>query len=94
MAKRRSAPSGCYWRGDTLWARVKIKGQEHRWSLHTGDPAVARARYKAGKERLSGDAHHGDSPRSFVETFGGLGEVDSRSCERRENSSALRLLAR
>jgi integrase/recombinase XerD len=70
MAKR-NAPSGCYWRGNTLWGRVKVNGRDIRWPLHTSDPAVARARRKAGKDRLVADAFHGDSPRTFVEAMVG-----------------------
>src|SRR5262245_31503025 len=70
MAKRK-APPGCYWRGDALWGRAKVNGREVRWSLHTGDPTVARARRKAGKDRLTADAYHGDSPRTFVEALEG-----------------------
>ena len=65
MAKRK-APAGCYWRGESLWGRAKVNGREVRWSLHTGDPTVARARRKAGKDRLVSDAYHGDSPRTFA----------------------------
>jgi integrase/recombinase XerD len=68
---KRKAPAGCFWRNDTIWARTQVRGREHRWSLHTSDPAVARARYKTGRERLIGDAHHGDSPRTFVEAMEG-----------------------
>lgn len=78
MAKRK-APPGCFWRGDTLWGRAQIRGRDYRWSLHTSDPAIARAKYEAGRERLIGDAYHGGSPRSFVEALEGW----SRWIERR-----------
>jgi integrase/recombinase XerD len=74
MERKRKAPGGCYWRGDTLWGRVKVNGREIRWSLHTGDPTVARARRKAGKDRLIADAHHGDAPRMFIEALEGWGD--------------------
>ena len=70
MAKRK-APAGCYWRSGTLHGRVKIRGRDHRWSLHTTDPAVARKRYKVAREQLIGDAYHGDSPRTFIEALEG-----------------------
>jgi integrase/recombinase XerD len=70
MAQRK-APPGCYWRSGTLHGRVKVRGRDIRFSLHTSDPAVARTRYKAKRERLIGDAHHGDSPRTFVEALEG-----------------------
>jgi len=70
MAKRK-APPGCYWRSGTLHGRVKIRGRDHRWSLHTTDPAIARKRYKVAREQLIGDAYHGDSPRTFIEALEG-----------------------
>src|SRR5262245_687697 len=70
MAKRK-APPGCYWRGDALWGRAKGNGREVRWSLHTGDPTVARARRKAGEYRLSAGADQCDSPRTVVEALEG-----------------------
>jgi len=50
--KRPKAPSGCYWIGDTLYGRTRIKSKLIRWSLETDDPKVAAARRKEGKERL------------------------------------------
>jgi len=70
MAKRK-APPGCYWRSGTLYGRTKIRGRDHRWSLHTTDPAIARKRYKVAREQLIGDAYHGDSPRTFLEAMEG-----------------------
>ncbi len=67
--RKRKAPTGCYWRGNTLWGRVKLNGRDIRWPLHTSDPAVARARRAAGKDRLTADAYHGDGPRTFVEAL-------------------------
>jgi integrase/recombinase XerD len=58
--KQRRTPLGCYWRGDTLWGRKRVKGREFRWSLHTDDPKIARQRYEAGSQRALADAHHGD----------------------------------
>ena len=69
----RKAPPGCYWRSGTLWGRLRIRGRDIRWSLHTTDPAVARTRYRTARERLIGDAHHGDSPRSLIEALEGWG---------------------
>src|SRR5688500_16714973 len=70
-SRKRKAPPGCYWRGNSLWGRVKIGGRDLRWPLHTDNPSIARARREAGKDRVVGDAHHGDSPRSFVEALEG-----------------------
>ena len=39
MARRKpKAPPGCYWRGNTLWGRIKVRGRLVRWSLNTNDP--------------------------------------------------------
>lgn len=71
MSKKRSAPKGCYWRNGVLWGRAKVKGVERRWSLHTDDTKVARERRKAGKDRLSAVAHHGDARFTFAEVMDG-----------------------
>jgi integrase/recombinase XerD len=75
MAKRRpKAPIGCYWRGDTLWGRVRKAGGPAGgfcFSLHTGDPAIARQRFEAQKTRLISDIHHGDAKRTFNEAIVG-----------------------
>jgi integrase/recombinase XerD len=57
---KRSAPEGCYWRGQTLWGRATIAGREHRWSLGTSDAKVARARRAAEKARLIARSRFGD----------------------------------
>jgi integrase/recombinase XerD len=67
------APAGCYWRGDILWGRIKVNGHERRWPLHTDNPALARQRREAGKNRLTADAHHGDAPHGFLEALQGWG---------------------
>jgi integrase/recombinase XerD len=66
--KRSKVPAGCYWRGDTLWGRVKVRGRTIRWSLQTDDPKIAAQRRKAGKERAVADVH-GDAKRSFAEVM-------------------------
>jgi len=68
MPRQRKAPAGCYWRGNTLWGRVKVRGRLIRWSLETDDPAIAKARRQAGKERALADVH-GDARRTFEEVF-------------------------
>ena len=65
---KRKAPAGCYWRGKILWGEVQIKGQRIRWSLGTDDPAIAKARRQAGKDRAIADVH-GDARRTFAEVF-------------------------
>ena len=41
---RGAAPSGCYWRGDVLWGRKKIRGREFRASLETSNRQDAARR--------------------------------------------------
>jgi len=65
---KRKAPPGCYWRGRILWGEIQVKGQRIRWSLKTDDPAIAKARRQAGKERAIADVH-GDARRTFAEVF-------------------------
>jgi integrase/recombinase XerD len=60
LARKRKPPAGCYWREGVLWGRTVIRGREYRWSLRTGDPADARQRFKAAKERLTAEAFHRD----------------------------------
>ncbi len=50
-------------------ARLGFAGNVVRWSLDTDDPALAKARRQAGKERAVADAFHGDARRSFEEAF-------------------------
>jgi integrase/recombinase XerD len=68
-SKHPKAPAGCYWRGNTLWGRTRIKGRLVGWSLHTDNPQLAAERRKAGKDRVVADVHHGDAKRDFVEVF-------------------------
>jgi integrase/recombinase XerD len=67
--KHPKAPAGCFWRGDTLHGRTRIKGRLVTWSLRTSDPKLAAARRKAGKDRMIADVFHGDAKRDFVEVM-------------------------
>ena len=67
-ARKRKAPAGCYWRGNTLWGRVTVNGHKVRWSLETDDPAIAKTRRAAGRKRLVADKH-GDAIRTFAEAY-------------------------
>jgi len=60
MAKRPKTPTGCYWRKDTLWGRIRKDGRDLRWSLETNDPKVAAERFKAGKAQYVA-MRHGDA---------------------------------
>lgn len=65
MPQRRSSPKNCFWRGGTLWGRVKIKGRDHKWSLRTDDPKAARARIEAERKRLIAAVYYGDDRKLF-----------------------------
>lgn len=58
MPKRR-APAGCYWRGDTLWYRVIVRGQEIRGTLRTDDARIAAERRARIVEELTAKVHFG-----------------------------------
>jgi integrase/recombinase XerD len=68
MAKRAKAPSGCLWRGRTLWADFRVRGQRIQRSLETSDPAVAKQRVAALKERATGEIH-GDAKHTLGEAI-------------------------
>jgi integrase/recombinase XerD len=74
MPKRPKAPPGCFWRGDVLWGRTRIKGRLVRWSLHTDNPALAKQRRAAGKELAVADAYHGGAPRCYEDALEAWGE--------------------
>ncbi len=69
VGKHPKAPAGCFWRGDTLHGRTRIKGRLIVWSLHTDNPKIAAERRKAGKDRMIADVLHGDAKREFVEVM-------------------------
>jgi integrase/recombinase XerD len=64
---KRGSPPGTFWRGDVLWGRIQVKGQDVRWSLRTGDPKLARERLKADRERLIAQAHYGTTTRRLFD---------------------------
>jgi integrase/recombinase XerD len=69
---KREAPDGCFWRGETLWARIKIGrggGQDIRFSLHTSNAKIAAQRRKAHADKLIGAVHHGEIRHSYQEAF-------------------------
>ena len=64
---RAKAKKNIFTRGQTLWGRLKIKGRDHKFSLRTRDPEVARARFEAERERLTAVAHYGDDRKRFAD---------------------------
>jgi integrase/recombinase XerD len=66
--RRPKAPSGCFWKGNTLYGRYRPAGAKAiKWSLQTSDPAVARQRYEAGKAKIIGELRFGERTRSYDE---------------------------
>lgn len=59
---KRKAPAGCYWRGETLWARFKVRGIEYRESLRTSTAAVAVKRRDLRKKAVEDEVVYGDAP--------------------------------
>ncbi|SRR5579883_340271 len=86
MVKGR-APKGCYWRGNTLYGRIMVRGVEHRWSLDTADPKVARGRFAEGAERIKADLKFGDRRRTWDDAVVAWAEeivanVSPKTCRR------------
>jgi len=57
MSKRK-APPGCFWRGDTLWGRIQVRGRDIKFSLRTNDPAIAQRRTSSSLRLLRRAAAH------------------------------------
>lgn len=68
MATKRP-PRNCFWRGPVLWGRAQVAGKEYRWSLRTGDGAVARRRVKAERERLVAERHFGEQRHKYEDVL-------------------------
>lgn len=68
-SSRRKAPTGCFWRGDVLYGRIQVGGQDVKWSLRTDDPKVAAARRKAERDREVAKFRYGDARRLFSEAM-------------------------
>jgi integrase/recombinase XerD len=68
MSKRK-APAGTFWRGNVLWGRAQVRGQDIKWSLRTDDPAVAKRRRKEDRSRAIAAAYFGESRRAFAEAL-------------------------
>lgn len=68
MSKKR-APKGCYWRGQTLWARIMVDGQEYRRSLSTSDERVALRWREDWRTKLIGEVRFGEKRTSYEAAF-------------------------
>ena len=69
MGREPKAPHRCFWRGNNIYGRTRIKGRLIIWSLHTSDPKLAVGRRKAGKDQVIADVHHRDAKRGFDEVL-------------------------
>jgi integrase/recombinase XerD len=74
VAKQPKAPKGCYWREGTLWGRLQTGGRDHRWSLRTDDPKVARQRRQIDRDRVIASHHYGDHRRTLSEAVEAWGK--------------------
>jgi len=68
---RPKAPTGCFWRGDVLYGRVQVGGQDLKWSLRTDDPKIASARRRTERDRQVALFRYGDARRTFAEALDG-----------------------
>lgn len=57
------SPTGCYWRGNVLWAQAQIRGQRYNWTLSTDDPKIAVERREARLKGLREPADIQDAKR-------------------------------
>ncbi|KRR25954.1 site-specific integrase [Bradyrhizobium retamae] len=73
MSKRK-APKGCFWRDGVLYGRIQTGGRDIKWSLRTDDPAIARSRRKAERDRQIAAQRYGDHRRTFSEALDGWGK--------------------
>jgi len=58
-------PRNLYWRGDVIWARIKVSGVDHRRPLRTANVGEAQKRLEAFREEISHLAYWGESRRSW-----------------------------
>lgn len=69
MPKKREAPTNCYWRGETLWGRLRVAGREVRWSLRTRDAATALRRIEARRRELDAELHYGEVRQTYEAVY-------------------------
>lgn len=67
---KRKHPPGTYWRGDTLYSKIMVRGQLVRRPLGTDDPRVATRRLEALRKELTARLKYGEATRSMVEVIG------------------------
>jgi integrase/recombinase XerD len=75
---KRKAPAGTFWRGDVLWGRAQVRGQDIKWSLRTDDPAVAKRRRREDRDRAVASAYYGEDRRTFADALEAWGVAIAR----------------
>ncbi|KMO18542.1 tyrosine-type recombinase/integrase [Methylobacterium indicum] len=89
--RKKEAPEGCYWRGEVLWARFTVGRKEYRFSLKTGDPAVARNRAAAEHAQIVAAHSFGEDRKLWADAVTAWGQymvsqVGARTFDRYTNS--------
>lgn len=59
MPEKPKLPRGCFWRGETIWFRFKVKGIQYRESLRTRVVADAERRMKAVRKEVEERVYFG-----------------------------------
>jgi integrase len=55
-----------YWRGGVIWARIKVRGRDHRQSLQTASVTEARIRLKDFRAQMEHLSYYGEERRSWM----------------------------
>lgn len=95
MPPRPKAPKHTYWRGDTLWARFTVAGQEFRESLSTGSTKTAAKLVEAMRDKAVGRLKRGQDDKSWDDAIVAwskfiVGQVGSQKTAKRYASSLIR----
>lgn len=69
MPASRKHPPGTYWRGKTLWAKIKVAGRQYRETLGTDDPRLAAERVARLREVLTSRLKHGENNHTIAEAI-------------------------
>jgi integrase/recombinase XerD len=69
VGRKRKAPKGMQWRGNTLYSEFQVKGVPIRKSLHTDDPAIAKERLEKLREEVNIEAHGSGGPRAMIDVI-------------------------
>lgn len=67
--RKRKAPAGCYWRGDVLYAQVRIKGETYRTSLRTDDGDLAGDEAKKWRDDIIKQVRFGKHRKTYETAF-------------------------